>query len=81
MFEYNDSIIIIIIRSIQPELTGSILTCQHDFSAEWRTYYDHRSVKNKFKCQLMLFLKTREGPLWCGYDTSSRILSCQYWCS
>ena len=35
-----------IFRSVQPELTGSILTCQHDFSPEWRTYYDHRYVMN-----------------------------------
>jgi hypothetical protein len=32
-------------RSVQPELTGGILTCEHDFSSEWRTYYDHRPEK------------------------------------
>lgn len=32
-------------RSIQPEMTGGILTCEHDFSSEWRTYYDHRPEK------------------------------------
>lgn len=29
-------------RCVSTEMTGSILTCRHDFSPEWRTYYDHR---------------------------------------
>ena len=29
-------------RSVQTELTGSVLTCRPDFSPEWRTYYDHK---------------------------------------
>jgi len=32
-------------RSVQTELTGSLLTCRPDFSPEWRTYYDHRYNK------------------------------------
>ena len=32
----------IFFSSIETELTGSMLTCQYDFSPEWRTYYDHR---------------------------------------
>ncbi|XP_065897600.1 uncharacterized protein [Dysidea avara] len=34
-------------RSIQTELTGSMLTCRPDFSPEWRTYYDHRPERIK----------------------------------
>ncbi|XP_064383534.1 uncharacterized protein LOC135332129 isoform X2 [Halichondria panicea] len=29
-------------RVVSTEITGSVLTCRHDFSPEWRTYYDHK---------------------------------------
>ena len=34
-------------RCVSTELTGSILTCRHDFSPEWRSYYDHRYMQQQ----------------------------------
>ena len=38
----NESTWRLLRQSVPTEVTGSILTCQHDISAEWRTYYDYR---------------------------------------
>ena len=40
----NESTWKLLRQSVPTEVTGSILTCQHDISAEWRTYYDYRWV-------------------------------------
>ena len=40
----NESTWRLLRQSVPTEVTGSILTCQHDISAEWRTYYDYRWV-------------------------------------
>ena len=40
----NESTWRLLRQSVPAEVTGSILTCQHDISAEWRTYYDYRWV-------------------------------------
>ena len=54
-------------RSVQPELTGSMLTCQHDFSAEWRTYYDHRLDTDVHLNKLDYFI-VRPEKVRCGID-------------
>jgi hypothetical protein len=42
-------------RGVSTELTGGILTCQHDFSPEWRTYYDHRPEKVRMGVDIVLY--------------------------
>jgi hypothetical protein len=42
-------------RSIQPEITGAMLTCRPDFSPEWRTYYDYRP--EKVRCGMDMILQ------------------------
>ncbi|KAL5493303.1 hypothetical protein EMCRGX_G014460 [Ephydatia muelleri] len=41
-------------RYLSPEVTGSILTCRHDFSSEWRSYYDLRPEKVRIGTDMIL---------------------------
>lgn len=49
-------------RTHSTELTGSLLTCQPDFSPEWRSYYDHRPDRVHIGSDLVLH---------CGFTLSN----------